>query len=67
VYQLDHHARHAELELDAFIERRRLERLAQGRDGDRRRRSFRLALGRSLIRIGRRLGGEIPGTPVLSG
>jgi hypothetical protein len=65
MYQIDEHARHVELELAASLERRRLERLVRAEpDTDR---SLRLALGRALVRLGHRVGGEHLGAPVPTG
>ena len=65
MYHIDEHARHVEAQLVVSLERRRLERLVQGRpDNDR---SLRLALGRALVRLGHRVGGEHLGAPVPTG
>ena len=65
MYHIDEHARHVELELAASLERRRLERLVRDEpDTDR---SLRLALGRALVRLGHRVGGEHLGAPVPTG
>jgi hypothetical protein len=67
MFQLELHARHVERQLVANLERRRLERLAQGRNVNNQRGAFRLALGRALVRLGHRVGGERLGSPALTG
>ena len=65
MYHVDEHARHVELQLARSLERRRMERLARGQpDTDR---PLRLALGRALVRLGHRVGGEHLGAPVPTG
>jgi hypothetical protein len=65
MYHFEEHARHFELELATSLERRRLERLVQGRSHSDR--SLRPALGRALVRLGQHVGGEHLGSPVPTG
>jgi hypothetical protein len=67
VYHPELHARHAERQLEAFLERRRLERLARNHAPHHRRNALRLALGRALVGLGRRVGGEGVGSPAFTG
>jgi hypothetical protein len=66
VYHPELHARHAERELEAHLERRRLERLVRNHAANHRH-PLRLALGRALVGLGRRVGGEGVGSPAFTG